>query len=101
MTTLQLLAEPFVVGLGHAKQVSNDVQREWGGEVPYEFALPSGHELVDLPVRMPPHERLVLTEPLRRHESHQHATMGLVLGGGAGGDLIAEGQLIWVLRHEA
>ena len=93
---LQLLAERLVVGLGHAEEVGDDVQRERPGEVLDELALAPRDELVDLAVGVAPHEVLVLLEALRGDQAHQHAAMVLVLRRVHRGDLVAEGQLVAV-----
>ena len=100
VATLELLAERLVVGLGHAEEVGDHVQRERPGEVPDELALAPGDELVDLAVGPAPHEVLVLLEALRRDQAHQHAAMGLVLRRVHRRDLVAEGQLVAVLLDQ-
>ena len=100
VAALELLAEPLVVGLGHAEEVGDDVQGEGTGVAPDELALPAGRELVDLAVRVPPHEVLVLLEALGRDEAHQHAPVRLVLRRVHHGELVAEGQFVAVLLDE-
>ncbi len=100
VAALQLLAEPLVVGLGHTKQVGDHVQREGSGVVLDELALPPCGELVDLAVGVPPHELLVLPEPLGRNQAHQHASVGLVFRRVHRQDLVAEGQFFAVLLDE-
>ena len=45
-------------------------------------ALVAAHELVDLTVGQPPHEVLVLLEPLRRELAHQQVPVVVVLRAG-------------------
>ena len=98
--TLQLVAEPLVVLLGHAEQVGDDVESERSGEVADELALAALDELVDLAVGVPPHEVFVLAQPLRRDQPHQQPAVRLVPGVVHDGDLVAEGQLVTVLFDE-
>jgi hypothetical protein len=58
------LAELLVVLLGHTEEVSDHQQRERPAVSGQELALPVGDELVDVAVGEPPHEVLVLLEPL-------------------------------------
>ena len=51
---------------------------------------PSRDELVDLAVGEPPHELLVLLQPLRRDQPHEQAPVLRVLGRVHGGHLVAE-----------
>ena len=67
----ETLAEPTVIGLGHAEQVGDDQHREGLRVRADELAVAVGDELVELLVGEAPHERLVLLEPLRRDEPHE------------------------------
>ena len=61
----ECLAEVLVVLLGHTEQVGDDQQRERLCVRREELALAVGDELIDVAVGQPPHEVLVLLEPLR------------------------------------
>ena len=58
---------------------------------------PPADELVDLAVGEPPHELLVLLQPLRGELAHDQVPVIAVGGGIHGGELVAEGQLVAVL----
>ena len=58
------------------------------------------HELVDLAVGQPPHELLVLLQPLRRELAHDQVPVVAVCGRVHGGDLVAERQLVAVLLDQ-
>ena len=58
---------------------------------------PFGDELVDLPVGEPPHELLVLAEPLRRDQPHQQRAVRGVHGRVERRELVAHRQLVAVL----
>ena len=100
VAALQLVAEPRVVLLGHAEQVGDDVEGEWPREVTDEFALATLDELVDLAVGVPPHEVLVLAQPLRGDQPHQQAAVRLMHRVVHDGDLVAERQLVAVVVDE-
>ena len=60
----------------------------------------AGDELVDLAVGEPPHERLVLLEPLRRDQPHQQRAVVGVLRRVERRELVAHRQLVAVLLDE-
>ena len=76
----ETLAEPTVVGLGHAEQVGDDQHREGLRVRADELAVAVGDELVELLIREAPHERLVLLQPLRRDEPHEQRPLPGVVG---------------------
>ncbi len=68
------LAELLVVLLGHAEQVGDGQQGERPAVGGQELALAVGDELVDVTVGEPPHEVLVLLEPLWGQQPTQQGT---------------------------
>ena len=75
----ECLAELLVVLLGHAEQVGDHQQRERPGVGGQELALAVGDELVDVAVGQPPHEVLVLLQPLGRQQpAQQRPRIGVV-----------------------
>ena len=65
------LAEPPVVGLGHAEQIGNDQHRERLRVRADELAATVCDELVELFVGQAPHEGFVVLEPPRRDQPHE------------------------------
>ena len=64
----ECFAELLVVLLGHAEQIGHHQQRERPGVGRQELTLAVGDELVDVAVGQPPHEVLVLLQPLGRQQ---------------------------------
>ena len=73
-------AEPLVVGLGYAEDVGDDQQRERLGVGGDELAPTEAQELVELPIREPPHEVLVLPEAERGEQPHEQRPLSSVIG---------------------
>ncbi len=61
----EALAETLVIGLGNAEDVGHHQHGERLRVGLDELTVAGADELVDLAVGQPPHERLVLLEPLR------------------------------------
>ena len=74
------LAEPLVVGLGYAEDVGDDQQGERLGVGGDELAATEVQELVELPIREPPHEVLVLPEAERGEQAHEQRPLSSVIG---------------------
>ena len=71
-------AEQLVVALRHAEQVGDDEHGERLAVAADELAVAALDELVDLAIGQPPHELLVLAQPLRRDQAHeQRAVRGV------------------------
>ncbi len=92
--------EFLVVRLRDAEQIRDDEHGERVGVPRDELGLVAPHELVDLTVGEPPHEILVLLEPLRRELAHQQVPVVVVLRGVHRDDLVAERQLASMFRDE-
>src|SRR4029453_17430657 len=98
--SLELLPELLVLLFGNAEQIGDHEQRERARVVADELALAAAQELVDLTIGEPPHELLVLLEPLRREQPPQQRSVSGVLGRIERGQLIAERQLVAVLLDD-
>ena len=96
----ELVAEQLVVALGHAEQVGDDEHRERLAVAADELAVAALDELVDLAVGEPPHELLVLAQPLRRDQPHQQRAVRGVDRRVEGEQLVAHRQLVAVLLDE-
>ena len=92
----QLFSQQRVVGLRHAEQVGNDEQRERLGELADELARSVGEDLVDLAVGQPPHEVLVLLQPLGSDQAHEQPAVRGVQRRIERRQLVAERQLVAV-----
>jgi len=64
-----------VVGLGHPEKIGDDEHREGLRERVDELALIGADELVELLISQPPHERLVVLEPLGRDQPHEQRAL--------------------------
>ena len=93
-------AEFLVVRLRDTEQVGDDEHGERVGVPRHELGPVAAHELVDLAVGQPPHEVLVLLEPLRGELAHEQVPVVVVLRRIHGDDLVAERQLGAVLRNQ-
>ena len=91
---MSLLEELRVVLLGHAEQIGDDQHGVGLGVLADELALAPVVEAVDLVVGQPPQGRLVLLQALGGDQPHQEPSLGGVLGGVEGGELVAEGKLV-------
>ena len=89
----QLVEEPAVVLLRDAEEVGDAQQRVRIGVVGHELAATGRVEPVDEAVGEPPHERLAVLEPLRRHEPHQQRPVIAVLRWVERGDVLADREL--------
>ena len=69
-----------MVLLRHPEQIGDDEQREGLRERADELAPAVGHELVELLVGQPPHERLVVLQALGRDQPHQKGSLPGVVG---------------------
>ena len=96
----ELGPEHLVIGFRHAEQVGDHEQRERTRELADELTLAVGDELVDLPIREPPHELLVLAQALRRDQPHQQRAVRGVHRRVERRELVAERQLVAVLLDE-
>src|SRR5262249_44338697 len=85
---------------GNAEQVRDHEQRERARVVAVELALPAAEELVDLAVREPPHELLVLLEALRGEQASQERAVSRVPGRIEARQLVVERNPIAVLLDD-
>ena len=92
----QSVPEFLVFVLWDPEEVGNDEQRERVGVVADELALTTSDELVDLTVGEPPHEFLVLLQPLRCELAHDQVPVVVVLGWVHRRELVTERQLVAV-----
>ena len=93
---LELPSKLLVVGFGDAEQVGDDQQREGIRVLVDELAFTASQELVDLAIGEPPHELLVLVEPLGCDQPQQQRPLRGVLGGIERRQLVAERQPVAV-----
>ena len=94
------VAEPFVIGFGHSEEVGDHEHGEGLGELADELARAVPDELVQLAVGQPPHELLVLLQPLRGDQPHEQPAVRRVHGRVERGELVAHRQLVAVLLDE-
>jgi hypothetical protein len=97
---LELFAEGRAVVFGYPEQIGDDQQRERAGELGDELALAVVDQLTELAIGESPHEVLVLTQALRRDETHEEASVLGVLGRVHARKLVAEGQFVAVLLDQ-
>ena len=94
------LAEQFVVALRYAEQVGDDEHGERLAVRADELAVAAVDELVDLTIGEPPHELLVLAQPLRRDQPHQQRAVRGVDRRVEREQLVADRQRVAVLLDE-
>ena len=85
---------------GDTEQVGDDEHRERLRVLRDELARAPLHEAVDLLVRCPPHEPLVLLEPNRRQLTHHQPAVGRVLRRVEGDEVFVEGEDVAVLLDQ-
>ncbi len=89
-----------MVRLRYAEKVGDGEHGERLAVVADELAAAAVDELVDLAIGEPPHELLVVVQPLRRDQPHQQRAVQRVLRRIEGEDLVAERQLVAVLLDQ-